>query len=318
VEAKGRKVRTTEEYRRILDARVLPRFGDERIRSLSSLDVDDWVVKLSAELAPATVRRVYGTASSVFKYAVRHQIVRNDPCGPVELPRVPRHAAHFLDREEVERVAGCLDITEPDGFVVRLLAHTGLRVAEASGLRVGDVRIFRRDTAELHVRQTLTRRGGTWRKDTPKSFRSRREVPITDDALYDALGRYLDTHPTPDDTDALLLCGRHSGGLYDLDWAEPWEPGTFLRRRFRRALMQAKLPETVRLHDLRHTAINLWLADGHEMWDVSHWAGHASTSTTDQVYGHFQPKTHADAIARARAARERDDQASGVRRLRPA
>lgn len=42
----------------------------------------------------------------------------------------------------------------------------------------------------------------------------------------------------------------------------------------------------VRFHDLRHTCGSQWLADGHEMFDVSTWLGHGSIDFTYKVYSH--------------------------------
>jgi integrase len=54
------------------------------------------------------------------------------------------------------------------------------------------------------------------------------------------------------------------------------------------ALEDAGLRRTVRLHDLRHTAAASWLAAGLPPIYVQSQLGHASITTTQQVYGHLE------------------------------
>ena len=55
-------------------------------------------------------------------------------------------------------------------------------------------------------------------------------------------------------------------------------------RVFRRYADRAGLPKTIRLHDLRHTAITNAISQGEDIMLVSAFAGHAKTSTTVDVY----------------------------------
>jgi integrase len=70
---------------------------------------------------------------------------------------------------------------------------------------------------------------------------------------------------------------------------------------FRKYAEKAKLPETVRLHDLRHTAITNAIGQGEDIMLVAAFAGHAKTSTTTDVYGHLMPKRAQDAARRMRS-----------------
>jgi integrase len=44
----------------------------------------------------------------------------------------------------------------------------------------------------------------------------------------------------------------------------------------------------LRLHDLRHTAAASWLTAGLQLIYVQRQLGHASITTTQQVYGHLE------------------------------
>ena len=48
--------------------------------------------------------------------------------------------------------------------------------------------------------------------------------------------------------------------------------------------------EGLRIHDLRHTAVTLWIAAGAGPKDVAARAGHTSVSFTLDRYGHLYPE----------------------------
>ena len=61
--------------------------------------------------------------------------------------------------------------------------------------------------------------------------------------------------------------------------ARMWQPAT-----------RAAGLEGLRIHDLRHTAVALWIAAGANPKEVSARAGHASVSFTLDRYGHLYPE----------------------------
>ena len=72
-------------------------------------------------------------------------------------------------------------------------------------------------------------------------------------------------------------------------------------RVFRRYADRAGLPASVRLHDLRHTAITNAIGQGEDILLIAAFAGHAKTSTTVDVYGHLMPDRVRDAARRMRS-----------------
>jgi integrase len=68
------------------------------------------------------------------------------------------------------------------------------------------------------------------------------------------------------------------------------------------ALRRAGLRESLRLHDLRHTAAASWLAVGLPLIYVQRQLGHSSITTTEQQYGHLEKSFLHNAAKRAEAA----------------
>lgn len=61
------------------------------------------------------------------------------------------------------------------------------------------------------------------------------------------------------------------------------------RRHFKPILVQAKLPQSFRVYDLRHTCATLLLATNEHPKVVSERLGHASITLTLDVYSHVLP-----------------------------
>jgi len=74
----------------------------------------------------------------------------------------------------------------------------------------------------------------------------------------------------------------------------PFSPRNIVRH-FKRTLAKADLPDTIRLHDLRHTFVSFMLAQNVPPKDVQAIAGHASFKTTMDIYGHLMPGAQREA-----------------------
>ena len=93
----------------------------------------------------------------------------------------------------------------------------------------------------------------------------------------------------PDYDDHAIVFARSIG------WAAP-HPVVF--HAFRAALRRAGLSQTLRLHDLRHTAATLMLAAGVNSRVVADRLGHSSVALTLSIYAYVIPSMEADAAAR--------------------
>ena len=116
-------------------------------------------------------------------------------------------------------------------------------------------------------------------------------------------------HPRPNDDEAPLWPGTRPGAAGgsptsgdqrsgSVDWSSPWEAGTFLRRRFRPAVVALDIGPT-RLHDLRHTFASLASREASSA-QVAKWMGHTSDVITREVYTHLfdaDSASHADRLA---------------------
>jgi integrase len=157
---------------------------------------------------------------------------------------------------------------------------TGLRQGELCALRWRDVDW---PAARVRVRQNYV----LGEFGTPKSRRSTRSVPMAD-IVAGELDR-LFTASTATGDDDLVFADPFTGG--------PLDKAAILRR-YRRALKAAKLDESHRFHDLRHTFGTRMAAAAVPMRTLQEWMGHRDIATT-QRYADYAPSAHEAAFVEA-------------------
>jgi integrase len=283
---RGCKPSTLRDYRSVIEAHLLPRFGAERIEDVTPAMIEDSRASLGTDLASRTKNKLLVILHGVFR---RAQSVWGLPRNPVAGIEKHRHRASgdidvFAPEEVLALVRAASD--EQDAAIYLTAAFTGLRRGELLALRWRDV-----DFAGQAIRVRSSYAGG--QLATPKSGKVR-SVPMAPDvaAALAVLGR---RERWTGDED-LVFAGQGGGHL----------DGSALRRRYAAALRRAGL-RPLRFHDLRHTFGTRMIAKA-DICRVQEWMGHADVQTT-MKYLHGAPRDD-DAVLVAEAFRA---QHAGVR-----
>lgn len=292
------KPKTLEGYERDYRLHIYPVFGNRRINTITSLEVEAWLADMRTKvsertgqpLSPSSVHGTYIAISKAFKYAMKHRLITANPCAVVDKPKVPKVERAYLLPGHVAKLAKALDDSAPYGLILRFAAYTGLREGELAALRVGDVNLLHK---RVSVRRTVARVKGGWREGTPKTARSRRDVPLSG-ALVAEVATYLAGHPYATNPDAPLWPGRIPGSAGDvrgLDYERQFDVASLIRYYFKPALATLGLTG-YSWHDLRHFYASALLATKHySLQQISAWMGHASYATTVDLYGHLLDTT---------------------------
>jgi integrase len=264
---------------------------------VASVQIERFLTDLAVSRSVRTAARVRTTLRGLFRYAVRTRRLQVFPAESVPLPHPDSRTGKVVEVhpfpldvlldvvESQRRIAGrYADIT-------LVLGLTGVRFGELRGHRVRD--LVDVPYAGLVVKRSVPqsdRTGAVIERATTKSGRSRL-VPLTD-RVRPAVEAWAEDR----DPDDLLFPAPEGGYLHAQYW--------------RRSVHWARTGLGCRPHDLRHTAVSLWIAAGVDIKTVSAWLGHSTAKLTLDTYRHLV-STDAD-----RAALERVIAFSGTARVR--
>jgi integrase len=279
---------------------VSPKFGSMLLCDIEHAAVREWVAELAgSSLAPATVHKCHQILAKTLRGAVQAGMLPSNPADGVKLPKVERVEMGFLDADNVETLASAIDPAYR-AFVL-LGAYSGLRLGEMLALRV---RRFDPMKRTVHVAETLVDVRGTLHFGPPKTRAARRTVPLTRD-VSDALVEHLAARNVADEPDALVFVAPQGGPVrHSLFRRRAWEPacvaaGLAVVEKDEKG--KRKRYVGLRIHDLRHTAVAMWIAAGAAPNEVAKRAGHTSVVTVLDRYGHLLPGTAEDVTDKLQA-----------------
>jgi integrase len=254
-----RTVRTLRERMK----RPLDRFGDVPLVDLERMtdEVAEFIVAL-----PDRWRHPVALAfRQTLDAGIRYGYLAANPAklaGPNPQP-APRAIRVYTP---AELTCMCMELDKLGAAVVRFAAATGLRPAEWASVERRDVDRKRR---VLSVRGT-------------KTLRSRREVPLTSDAVA-----ALDSVTPRLDSPYVFAAKR--GGPFDFE--------NFRRRDWRDMIESAGIVKPARIYDLRSTFISNALARGLTVFETARIAG-TSTRMIELHYGALLDAAHDSLLER--------------------
>jgi integrase len=249
---------------------IAPRFGMVPLGRIEHVAIADWVNQLTADngLAPDTVAKYFNVLHKLLRGAVVARLLRYNPADGVKLPKVERADMLFINPVQIADLAASIDPRY--SALVMFLSWTGFRIGEAAGLQWGHVDLLRR---HVDIVQTVVEVSGRHIINPPKTRAARRRVPLTT-GVCAALATC--TAPNPAE-DAWVFPAPAGGPLRVNAWRRRmWKPAVGLLGK-----------DELRIHDLRHTAVSLWIAAGASPKEIATWAGHTSVSVVLDRYGHL-------------------------------
>jgi len=279
---------TLAQYQGVIDGWIVPRLGAVKVASLTPATVVDYMTALRSErsahgragLSARSAQLSVGILKSACAWAVGAELLGRNPIASVRRPRAQAPAMHVWTAEQARTFLGS---THDDRLSVAwvLLLGRGLRRGELLGLKWSAVDL---EAGALRIDATLIIADGHTVESRPKTNAGRRRVPL--DPHLVAL---LRSHRARQAAEKLAAGEAYEDGGYVVadELGRPYYPGT-ISVAFKAAAKSADLP-AIRLHDTRHTAASLMLADGVPTKVVTEILGHASPVITLSVYAHVLP-----------------------------
>lgn len=267
----ARKAKTVAGYRSLLDALILPRWGDVKLSDITHGELQKWVSGLSVNgstktqgkgLSPSRVIQTHQCLSAVLKYAIRTDRLARNVADGIELPRKGESERRYLTHSELQTLAANTGRFET---LTLVLGYSGLRFGEAVALRGRDVK-----DNKIAVRTSVTNvTGQGLTEDTTKTNKAR-WVPVPG-FVRERLEAELPVEP-----DALVFPGKDGGWLTTGEYQ--WQ--------FDSAATQTGVGGLVP-HELRHTCASLAISAGANVKALQTLLGHASAVMTLDRYGHL-------------------------------
>ena len=215
---------------------------------------------------------IFKTLSKTLGTALKWGLVGRNVADVVSPPAPEAHEIVPLTVDEVKRLLKVLENDRLYAFYV-LISTTGIRKGEALGLQKSDLRL---DEGTITITHSLTQLNGKGltlgETKTAKSHRELALPKFTVNVLKKHLKHY----------------SLYSNYVFSTGNGTPFSPRNILRH-FKAKLVEADLPITTRIHDLRHSFISWLLSSGVSVKDVQHIAGHSQATTTLNIYGHILP-----------------------------
>jgi integrase len=281
---------TTYERMKQLRKRVYPAIGHLRIDKITARQLQGFVNSLAKEganektgkpLAPKTIRYNLSLISDVFTYAVKMDLVSENPCSKVTIPKGEVKEKPIYSQEEMAtlltKISG--EPTKYKAFFF-LIAYSGFRRSEMLGLEWKDVD-FEHNVISIKRTSNYTAERGTY-TDTTKTKRSKRVLKIST-YIMDILKELK----SEQDDEALRLGDKwvETDRLF-VKWnGEPMNnqtPYGWLKE----FCEKNELP-FYGIHSFRHFTASSLISAGLDVTTVSGALGHCNSGTTLNVYSHM-------------------------------
>ena len=265
--------KTLENYNYAIKNHIRPALGGMKIIAIRPDNIQHLYSKMLNEgLSKSTVKYVHAIIRKTLDTALKWGLVGRNVADAVTPPTPERYEIKPLTVEEVKRLLKVLKGDRLYAFYV-LMSTTGIRKGEALALQKSSLDL---DNGTLTVKHSLAQIYGEGLVlGEPKSEKSKRELALPEFTV-NALREHLEKYPN------------NSGFVFATSHNTPFSPRNILRH-FKQKLEEADLPESTRIHDLRHSFISWLLASGTSIRDVQEIAGHAQVSTTLSIYSHVLP-----------------------------
>ncbi|MBP2657175.1 MAG: Phage integrase [Firmicutes bacterium] len=281
------RIATWESYETMVRVHIKPSIGNiplqdlrpEHLQKLYNNKLKSGRIK-GGGLSPKTVGYIHTVLHMALKQATREQLVIRNVAELVNKPKQKKHEITPLTLDELK---GFLNAVVEHRFFVPFLleCHTGLRRGELLGLRWQDID-FKQNT--LTVKQALIRTRQGLLMSEPKTQKSRRTIPLSDEVMAT-----LKSHKAKQ-SQVKLLAGKayeNADLVFCNELGHPIDPRNFTKQ-FARILTNANLP-VVRFHDMRHSHATMLLMLNEHPKVVQERLGHSTIAMTLDTYSHILP-----------------------------
>lgn len=292
------KEKTVERYRQLTE-RSYKAIGHIRLDKVTPRNIQNFITSLEKDginkktggkLSPKTIKHYVSFISAIYDYAIKMQMISDNPCKYVTIPNAQQLERDCYTLEEAQHFLELLTEapTKYQAFFT-LAIYGGFRRGEILGLEWKDIDF---KTGVISIRRTaLYSKNKGHFTDTPKTKGSIRSLKLPESVMLilkrhqnEQFSQRLKLGDQWNETDRLFTTWN---GL-QMDGATPY---SWLKKFCQRHDMRF-----VNLHSFRHLNASLLINSGVNIRTVSACLGHSQTSTTLNIYAHTFEQANAKAM----------------------
>lgn len=232
-------------------------------KNLEYKDVTDYLIYLkSTGLKSASINRNLSTLRSFYVFLIKQNVVDNSPFKLISGPKKEKELPNYLKYSEFEDLISSCDETNlgiRNKMILELLFATGIRVSEASNLKISDIR-FKEREIKIHGKGNKERI--VYFNKTCQEVMSKYVLNARQELLKGKKNEYLLINHLGN-----KLTRRGIADIID------------------KLIFKSSIKHKISPHTLRHTFATLLLNEGMDIREVQELLGHERLSTTN-IYTH--------------------------------
>ena len=285
---------TYEFYKRAIESKILPALGFHKVNQIKPAHIQAFINQLSGlskqkrdgsqdseTLKAASIRRYLTVVQSIFKFAVKQNIIDSSPAKAelLEVPRVVTPKIEIFTKQEAAEMLKYLELEDLQFQVfIQLAIMTGARRGELTALKFSDFD---------YVNNKVTiERAAVKLKGTPTQIKAPKDYEVRTVAVNPYCIDLVKLLRAEKDKQANTLGNQwhEHYWLFTQDNGEIMNPQTPTKQ-FSKFLERNNLKHR-KLHSLRHTSATLLLYGGVNIKQVQERLGHGDITTTNK-YLHY-------------------------------
>ncbi|MFJ7920040.1 tyrosine-type recombinase/integrase [Lysinibacillus fusiformis] len=281
-----------------LEKRILPIFGDIKLKDIKKVDVVFFVGDLQkkkrrldgkeSELSPSTIHNIYKAFASIMNVAVEWNLIEESPCKNIKLPKLKYEEGKAYSEEQVKLLFERLNNRETaeKRLLVELAVVSAARQGELVALEEKHLNI---ENNTLLIEQALVNLTGDGIIIKETKGKRKRVVTIPSNILNDLVTLAAVKKYQLEEAGEERVWEGHTF-LFSNEFGKPYRPDSISQWWDRFMKKNPDLPR-IRFHDLRHTSATLLIHAGEHPKVIQSRLGHSNITTTMNTYGHLLQET---------------------------
>ena len=233
---------------------------------VTTQDLLDYLA-INNKISKRSQSRQLSAFRSFFDWLVMEGDRKDNPCDPIDTPKIGQYLPEVLSVEEVGAIMDSVDLSKWTGVrdraILEVLYGCGLRVSEAVGLKI----------SQVYLDDGFVRVVGKGNKE--------RIVPMGEMAVG-AVRKYLEIRPEPESQqfDDIMFLNRFGRPLSRVS----------MFNMVKKQAMAAGVSKEISPHTFRHSFATHLIENGADLRVVQEMLGHESILTTE-IYTHIDSST---------------------------